>query len=57
MGINNLLTKIKLYYKILYCILIHLKKKEKRKEKLVILILFNMIDHFDTKNKNYANYC
>ena len=42
MGINKLLTDIKLYYKILYCILILFYKRPK---KIFILIQFNIIGH------------
>ena len=38
---------MKLYYKILYCILILFYQKTK---KIVILILFNIIDHIKSKN-------
>ena len=50
MGINNLLTKIKLlvYYKILFRILILFYEKPK---KIVILILFYIIDHIKSKKK------
>ena len=56
MGINNLLTNIKLYYKILYCMLISFYQKKKKK-KIIILILFNITDHIKSKNKNYTCYC
>ena len=51
MGINNLLTKIKLYYKILHYILILFYQKTK---KIVTLILFNIIDHIKSKNKDIS---
>ena len=44
MGFNNLLTNIKLYYKILYFILILFYQK-------IILILFNISDHIKSKNE------
>ena len=57
MGINNLFTKIKLYYKLLYYILILFYQKKKKLRKLSFLILFNVIDHIKSKNKNYTSYC
>ena len=53
MGINDLFTKIKLYLKIFYGILILIYETPK---KIIILIRFNKIDHIKSKNKNYTNY-